>query len=66
LVGFVGGDGMKRYRISYKQEFNGEILRDSYVRTVRSERELQKAVSALYSDPHVFSVTCEELEDESE
>lgn len=57
---------MKRYRISYKQEFNGEILRDSYVRTVRSERELQKAVSALYSDPHVFSVTCEELERESE
>ncbi|GGN64482.1 hypothetical protein [Oceanobacillus indicireducens] len=57
---------MKRYRISYKQEFNGEILQDSYVRTVRSEWELQKAVSALYSDSHVFSVTCEELEGDLE
>lgn len=54
---------MKRYRIIYKQKFNGEILQDSYIRTVRNGHELQQAVSALYEDPHVFSVTYEALED---
>lgn len=54
---------MRRYRIIYKQKFMGKILQDSYIRTVENEHELQHAISALYEDPHVFSVTYEELED---
>lgn len=54
---------MKRYRIIYKQKFNGEILQGSYIRSVANESELQQAVSALYEDPYVFSVTYEALEE---
>lgn len=53
---------MKQYRITYRQEFNGKILQDSYIKYVRSEREIQQAISALYSDPHVFSVDYELVE----
>ncbi|MEB6549735.1 hypothetical protein MXL46_11620 [Heyndrickxia sporothermodurans] len=55
---------MKRYRIHYKQKFNGEILEDSYIRTVRDERDLIKIEEDLYSDPHVFSVFAEEIDSE--
>lgn len=41
----------------------GEILQDSYIRTVENDYELQKIVSALYEDPHVFSVTYEEVKE---
>ena len=54
---------MKRYRIIYKQKFNGKILQNSYIRSVANESELQQAVSALYDDLHVFSVTYETLEE---
>lgn len=52
---------MKRYRITYKQKFNGKILTDSYIKTVRNRGELIQAEQALYSDPHVFSVEWEEI-----
>lgn len=55
---------MKRYRITYKQRFNGEVLVDSYIKTVRDYGELLKAEQDLYSDPHVFSVEWEELTDD--
>lgn len=41
----------------------GEVLQDSYIRTVASEHELQQAVSTLYDDPHVFSVDYELIEE---
>ena len=53
---------MKTYRITYKQKFMGEVLQDSYIRTVRNEHELMQAIDALYEDSHVFSVTYEALE----
>lgn len=52
---------MKQYRITYKQKFSGEILEDSYIRTVKNEKELKKIENSLYEDPHVFSVEYEEL-----
>lgn len=52
---------MKKYRITYKQMFNGEVLTDSYNRTVSSYGELLQAEQALYDDPHVFSVEWEEV-----
>ena len=55
---------MKRYRIIYKQEFMGKVLQNSYIRTIENEHELQRAISALYEDPHVFSVIYEALEEE--
>jgi len=54
---------MKRYRITYKQRFMGEVLQDSYVRTVANKHELQQAISNLYNDPHVFSVDYELIKD---
>lgn len=56
---------MKRYRIHYKQKFNGKVLEDSYIRFVESERDLIKIEDALYDDPHVFSVHAEEITEES-
>ena len=52
---------MKQYRVHYKQKFMGEILEDSYIRTVNDESELYQIEMALYDDPHVFSVHCEEI-----
>lgn len=54
---------MKRYRIIYKQEYMGETLEDSYVRSVKNEYELDRIVNDLYEDTHVFSVDYEELDD---
>lgn len=53
---------MKRYRITYKQRFNGEVLTDTYVRTVSDYGELIDIEQRLYADPHVFSVEWEEIE----
>lgn len=55
---------MKQYRIHYKQRFNGEVLEDSYIRTVKSEKDLIKIEEALYDDPHVFSVHAEEINED--
>lgn len=47
---------MKTYKITYKQKFDGEILTDSYLKTVNDISEMIDAENALYSDPCVFSV----------
>ena len=52
---------MKRYRITYKQKFNGKILTDSYNRSVDDFGELFDIEQRLYEDPHVFSVEWEEI-----
>lgn len=56
---------MKRYRIHYRQSFNGEVLEDSYTRTVESESDLIKIKESLYDDPHVFDVFAEEIREET-
>ena len=53
----------KRYRITYKQRFMGKVLTDSYIKTINNFNELIQAEQALRSDPHVFSVKWEEVED---
>lgn len=54
----------KRYRITYKQRFMGEVLTESYIKTVNNYGELIQAEQALYSDPHVFSVEWEAIGNE--
>lgn len=44
----------------------GKVLQDSFVKTVQNEREVQETVRAIYSDPHVFSVTYEKVGDQNE
>lgn len=56
--------GVKRYKVTYKQSFMGEVLVDSYIRVVQSDRELVDIENALYSDPHVFSVNIEAINEE--
>lgn len=51
----------KVYKITYKQRFMGEVIVDSYERTVKDDNELRYAINALYDDPHVFSVSSEEV-----
>lgn len=51
---------VKHFKIIYKQEFMGEILTDSYDKWCTSN-ELEYAISALYDDPHVFSVSYIEI-----
>ena len=55
---------MKKYRFIHKQKFMGKTLQDSFVQTVSDDRQIQEIVRALYSDPHVFSVTYEEVKEE--
>lgn len=50
-----------RIRITYKQNFRGKVLEDSYVRTVKNREEIQKIENDLYIDPLVFSVEWEEV-----
>lgn len=50
-----------RIRITFKQNFRGRILTDSYVRTVKSYEEIAKIENDLYIDPLVFSVEWEEV-----
>ena len=51
----------KRYRFIHKQRFMGKTLKDSFIKTIRNEQELQQTIDVLYSDPHVFSVDYEEI-----
>lgn len=55
-----------QYRFIHKQKFMGKVLQDSFVKTVQGEREVQETVRAIYSDPHVFSVTYEKVGDQNE
>lgn len=54
---------MRKFIVHYKQNYMGETIENSYVRTVRNESELTSIESALYDDPHVTSVRFELLED---
>lgn len=54
---------VKQYKITYKQEFWGEFIEDTYIRTVQNKSELRAALAALYEDPCVFSVECEEIKE---
>ena len=51
----------KNYRLIYKQEFNGKVLQDVIKKYDKTVAEMEAAVDALYSDPHVFSVWYEEV-----
>lgn len=51
----------KNYRLIYKQEFNGKILQDVVKKYNKTVAEMESALDALYSDPHVFSVWYEEV-----
>lgn len=50
----------KHYVITYKQKFWGEVLEDTYDKWC-NPIELEEAITALYSDPHVFSVDYVEI-----
>lgn len=53
----------KNYRLIYKQRFMGEELQDTIMKYNKTIAEMEEAVNALYSDPHVFSARYEEVED---
>lgn len=50
--------------VRYKQEFNGQIIEDSYVRHIEDRSEVYRIEARLYSDPHVISVDVKVVEDE--
>ena len=56
----------KDYRVIYKQEFSGKDLQDSYIKRNATIGEMEQAIDALYSDPHVYSAHYEELEGKSD
>ena len=47
--------------ITYEQEFRGEILKDSY-KAYGTYYEMEERVERLYSDPHIISVSIEDVE----
>lgn len=51
----------KNYRLIYKQRFMGNVLQDVIVKYDKTVAEMEEAVNALYSDPHVFQVWYEEM-----
>lgn len=53
---------MLKFIVHYKQNYMGETIENSYVRTVTNESELAAIESTLYDDPHVTSVSFELLE----
>lgn len=50
-----------KIKVTFKQKFRGEVLIDSYVRTVQGHEEIDEIENDLYSDSHVFSVKWEVL-----
>lgn len=54
---------MKTYKITYTQNFNGDILTGSYIKTVSDEEELYEAKANLFEDPHVTNVKWNEIKD---
>lgn len=56
----------KNYRLIYKQRFMGEELQDTIMKYNKTIAEMEEAVNALYSDPHVFSVRFEEIQEDGE
>lgn len=51
---------VRHFRITYRQVFWGEVLVGTYDKWC-TYYELEQAISALYSDPHVFSVDYVEI-----
>lgn len=54
----------KNYKVTFKQRFMGEVIEDSYVKYQQTVEEMDRAIDALCSDPHVFRCWYEELEEE--
>lgn len=55
----------KNYRLIYKQCFMGEELQDTIMKYNKTIAEMEQSVNDLYSDPHVFSVRYEEVQNDS-
>lgn len=51
----------KDYRLVYSQKFMGKVLRDVILKYDKTVAEMEEAVNALYSDPHVFEAWYEEV-----
>lgn len=51
-----------KYLITYKQEFDGEYLTDSFIKHVYHCNDLNTSIKALYADPHVYDVSFEVAE----
>lgn len=56
----------KNYRVIYSQYFSGEELQDSYIKYNQTVAEMEQAITALYSDPHVFAARYEEVAEDDE
>lgn len=56
----------KNYRLIYKQRFMGEELQDTIMKYDKTIAEMEQSVNDLYSDPHVFSVRYEEVQNDTE
>lgn len=54
----------KTYKITYKQRYMGEILTDSYLKTVDNFIEIIRAKEMLYEDECVFEVNWELVKEE--
>lgn len=52
----------KNYRLIYSQKFMGKVLRDVIMKYDKTVAEMEEAVNALYSDPHVFEAWYEEVQ----
>lgn len=51
----------KVLRITYKQKFMGEVLTDTYIRTLNYGESEQSVINALYEDPHVIDVFVQDI-----
>lgn len=56
----------KNYRLIYKQYFMGEELQDTIMECNKTIAEMEQSVNDLYSDPNVFSVRYEEVQNDTE
>ncbi|MEO1772516.1 hypothetical protein [Candidatus Enterococcus ferrettii] len=56
----------KDYRLIYKQRFMGREMQDTITKYSKTVAEMEEAVNALYSDPLVFSVRYEEIQEDSD
>ncbi|HHD7895563.1 TPA: hypothetical protein ACOW35_002517 [Enterococcus faecalis] len=50
----------------YKQHFMGKELQDTIMEYNKTIAEMEQSVNDLYSDPHVFSVRYEEVQNDTE
>lgn len=50
------------YKITYSQIFNGQVLTDSFNKTVTSIAELHETAKRIKTDPHVTHVSWERVD----